>query len=343
MGKFKLSLTVILAILYLAVLSYVDYSITPHASFLVFYFLPVVAVVWFVPEWLTIFMAVVCISMAFFLEVLSPHKLPAHLRPYWFFGAKSIYFIFTVFILLKLKSASVQIRLQNEKLKKLNERKSAFVANVSHELRGPLGLIRESLALILDKMAGEVSPEQKEILEIGKHSSERLIRLTKDLLDLSQIEAGKMKVKEETVDMGNLVEEVSKLYEKGISGKGLLLKKEIQTDISVVIGDRDKLAQVITNLLSNALKYTQQGGITIRLGGTPKEIRFEIADTGPGIPQESLGKMFDKYERLMTEKQEGTGLGLSIVKEIVELHRGKIWVESEVGKGSTFIFLLPQK
>ena len=343
MGKLKLSLMIAASVLYLAVLSYIDFNASPHASFLVFYFLPVIAIVWFAPKWLTIFMTMASIVLAFSFQVLSPHRLPEVLRPHWYFLVKSIFFVFVVALLLKLKSVSAQIKLQNEELKKFNERKSAFVANVSHELRGPLGLIRESLALILEKMVGEVSPEQKEILEIGKHSSERLIRLTKDLLDLSQIEAGKMKLKEEKIDMGALVEEVSKFYETGISDKGLFLKKEIQPDIGVAIGDRDKLAQVIVNLLSNALKYTSKGGITIRLIGTPQGIRFEITDTGPGIPQESLGKMFDKYERLMTEKQEGTGLGLSIAKEIVELHRGKIWVESEIGKGSSFIFLLPQK
>jgi signal transduction histidine kinase len=166
--------------------------------------------------------------------------------------------------------------------------------------------------------------------------------LVSNLLDLSKIEAGKMKLKEEEIHPDVLVEEVLKTYEREILKKQLVLKKEIPSNIGTVVGDRDKLTEVIINLLNNAIKYTPAGSITIKLAGSATEVRFEIADTGSGIPQEYLGKIFDKFERIMTEKQEGTGLGLPIAKDIVELHKGKLWVESEAGKGSKFIFTLPR-
>ena len=107
--------------------------------------------------------------------------------------------------------------------------------------------------------------------------------------------------------------------------------------------DKDKLTQVVINLLSNAIKYTpDKGNVAVKLEGSEKEIQFEISDTGAGIPKEDYGKIFDKFERITAEKQEGTGLGLPIARDIVELHRGKIWVESELGKGSKFIFTLPK-
>lgn len=230
----------------------------------------------------------------------------------------------------------------NEKLKEMDNRKSAFVANVSHEFKSPLSVIKESMALVIDGVLGEIGPKQKEILESGKKHIERLIRLVMDLLDLSKIEAGKMEIRRERVGIAALTREVLKTYEKEVFNKKLTLKEEIPHDIGIIWGDRDRLTEVIVNILNNAIKYTKTGGITVKLTGTDDDVRFEIADTGLGIAEENLVKIFDKFERVTAEKQEGTGLGLPIAKDIVELHRGKIWVESELGKGSKFIFVLPR-
>ena len=236
-----------------------------------------------------------------------------------------------------------ELLLANDRLKELDKRKSAFVANVSHELKNPLAIIRESMALILDEAIGEVNPKQKEILEMGKRGTDRLIRLVSDLLDLAKIEAGKMELKREEIDLRVLVEEVLKNYEREISKKQLFLQKEIQSSTGLSWGDHDKLAEVIINLLSNAIKYTPKGGnIVVKLEGNEKEIRFEIADTGPGIPEDYQEKVFDKFTRIIVEKQEGTGLGLPIAKEIIELHEGKMWIENKMGKGSRFIFTIPR-
>jgi PAS domain S-box-containing protein len=236
-----------------------------------------------------------------------------------------------------------KIKEAEEVLKEMDKRKSAFVAHVAHEFKNPLAVIKESMALILSGTLGEVKPEQKEMLELGKGSIERLIRLVTDLLDISKIEAGKMKLKKEKIEIALLVNEVEKANFNELRRKGLSLKNNIPEDIGTVSADRDKLTEVIINLLSNAIKYTPSGGkIFVRLRGTKKDIRFEISDTGPGIAKEDFEKIFDKFERITAEREEGTGLGLSISRDIVELHSGKIWVESVPGKGSKFIFTLPR-
>ncbi len=231
----------------------------------------------------------------------------------------------------------------NKKLEELDKRKSYFVSNVSHEIKNPLTVIRESMKLLLDNLVGKVNPEQKEILEMGKRSTERLIRLASDLLDLQKIEAGMMDLRKEKIAMDALVWEVIQNFEIELFKKRLNFQKEIQANSGFLFGDRDKLTQVFINLLSNAIKYTPEGGnIVVKLEGNEKEIRFEIVDSGQGIPEGQREMIFNKYTRLMTEKQEGTGLGLPIVKEIVELHKGRVWVESEPGKGSRFIFTMPR-
>lgn len=244
-------------------------------------------------------------------------------------------------ILLAIEDVTKR-RAAEKLLEELAKRKSSFVADVSHELSNPLAVIKEALVLTLEGMFGETNPKQKEILKIGKRSIERLIRLVRDLLSLSKIESGKMELKKTEINMPALVEEVLVAYGREISKKQLVLEKNIQKEIGLIWGDHDKLTEAVINLLNNAVKYTAAGTISISLSGSEKEIRFEIADTGSGVPPEYQDKIFDKFERIKAEKQEGTGLGLSIVKEIIELHKGKIWVESESGKGSKFIFTLPR-
>lgn len=228
-------------------------------------------------------------------------------------------------------------------LKELDERKSGFVANVSHEFKNPLAIIKESMQLVIDGVTGEVNPKQKEALESGKKTIERLIRLVSDLLDLSKIEAGKMDMKIEKIDISSLAEDILATYKMEFSKKQIIFKKDIPMNIGFLWGDHDKISQAIINILNNSIKFTPVGGsIAFKIEGSEKDVRFEISDTGHGIPKEYIQKIFDKFERVTAERQEGTGLGLPITKDIVELHKGKIWVESESGKGSKFIFSLPR-
>ena len=236
-----------------------------------------------------------------------------------------------------------KIKKAEELLKEMDRRKSDFVANVSHEFKNPLGTTREVLAQLLEGFGGKVNTKQRRLLTIASQNIERLIRLVINLLDIASIESGKIKLKKEPVKVGPLVREIIANNKTEISKKRLTLKKHIDRNTGSLLADKDKLTEVIINLLNNAIKYTPAGGaITVRVQGGKKDVRFEISDTGPGIAKEDIYKLFDKFERIHAEKQEGTGLGLSICKDIVELHKGRIWVESAVGKGSKFIFTLPR-
>lgn len=239
--------------------------------------------------------------------------------------------------------AEESLRKASATVAKMNEQMKSFVANVSHEIRGPLAIIKESFDIIESGTVGAVNEEQKRCLSAGVRTADRLIRLLGHLLDLAKLEAGHVSLQREMLAVVPFVDEIMTSYRGQISKKRLTFKMEMAPDLGAIQADRDRISEVFINLLNNAIKYTPSGGtLTVKLEGNREEVRFEIADTGPGIPKEFLKKVFDKFERITAEKQEGTGLGLSIAKEIVELHQGKIWAESEPGKGSRFIFTLPR-
>jgi two-component system, OmpR family, phosphate regulon sensor histidine kinase PhoR len=240
------------------------------------------------------------------------------------------------------RSGAVIVLNDLTRISRLETVRQDFVANVSHEFKNPLASIKGALALVLDGLGGDISAKQREMLEIAKKNIDRLVRLVTDLLDVSRIEAGKMKLKREKIALGPLVDEVIAGNSREISAKRLTFKKYIPDDIVLLWADKDKFTQVVINLVSNAIKYTPDGGkVAIKLARAGKNIRFEISNSGPGISKENIAKLFDKFERITAEKQEGTGLGLSITKDIIELHKGKIWAESAPGRGAKFIFTLP--
>jgi signal transduction histidine kinase len=238
-----------------------------------------------------------------------------------------------------------QLYLDVTRLKELDEKKDAFVANVSHELRSPLSIVKGYLGAMREgEIFGPLSPGQREPVEVMARVVDRLIRLINDLLDVSQIAAGKIKLKEEAVDLGALLQGVRENYGIEASKKKIVLTVEPPPEPVFVRGDQDRLTQVAGNLVNNAIKYSPEGGrVTLRLSTDGDLARVEVADEGSGIPPEFREKIFDKFERILMEKAEGTGLGLSIAKDIVDLHGGRIWVESEPGKGSRFIFTLGLK
>lgn len=240
------------------------------------------------------------------------------------------------------------------KQKELDNLKSAFVANVSHELRTPLVAIDKSLTLILDKEAGELSQTQEQFLSIAQRNLKRLSVLINDLLDLSKLEAGKMEVRRKRMAINNVIQEVIDSLNNWAKSKNITLEKKIEDLLPDVEIDPDRLAQVLTNLVGNAVKFTPNDGkITLggKLsegggdGGGKKELEVSVKDTGIGIAPEDIPKIFSKFyqcggERMISDVN-GTGIGLSIAKEIVELHGGRIWVESEKGRGAKFIFTIP--
>ncbi|MFZ5826254.1 MAG: two-component system histidine kinase PnpS [Bacillota bacterium] len=229
--------------------------------------------------------------------------------------------------------------------RQLEQMRTEFVASVTHELRTPLTSIRGFAETLLEGALEE--PETaRHFVEIIKRESQQLGALIEDLLDLSRIESGKLRLKREPVLMQALVPEtVSRLAQKA-QASNIDLVLEIPADLPPVQGDRDRLAQVLINLVDNAVKYTPTGGqVTVAAREEGRGIQVSVADTGVGIPQPDLARVFERFYRVDKARSRstgGTGLGLSIVKHIVEAHRGTIRVESEVGQGSTFIFTLPK-
>ena len=247
-------------------------------------------------------------------------------------------------IFIELYTQKKLLEEQNAKLEKLNDLKSNYVADVSHEFKNPLTVISESMGLILDGTVGTgLGDDQISLLNLGKKSVERLIRLINDILDLSKIESGGMSIKREQVDIVEVLKDLIGTYKYQIVRKKLNIKTSIDPDFGIIWGDRDKLVQVFTNLMSNSIKYTpEKSSITFILKGDKQKVRVEIRDTGNGIPEDEVPTLFDRYSRVKAEKQEGTGLGLAIVKEIIDMHKGLIWVESVLGKGTKFIFEIPR-
>lgn len=249
------------------------------------------------------------------------------------------------FISKKSSSSSFVAVLRDVTLEKRVEKmKSDFVANVSHEIRSPMAPMKEALALVIEGVAGEINDKQRGLLTILENNMIRLVRLVNDLLDLSKIEAGRMDLNKTRVDLIEVVKEAAESMRSACEGKGITL--EIRSAMGQIWAaiDKDRITQVIINLVANAIKFTPSGGRVV-VDCSKKnadEAIFSCEDTGPGIPKSEISGLFDRYSQLAAGRlAKGTGLGLAISKAIVEMHGGKIWVESEEGKGSVFKIALP--
>lgn len=238
---------------------------------------------------------------------------------------------------------ALAFNLMSRKLKELDQMKADFISYASHELRTPLTSLKEAVALLIDRVAGEITEKQGELLKIIDEDCNRLLKLINNLLDLSKLEAGLMPLKIQDSKIENVIERT--LYEMKplADGKGVEIEVDTKGDIPEIPIDGFRIQQVLTNLLSNAIKFTNRGGkIGIMLDTHGKELIVKVFDTGEGIPEDALGRVFDKFHQI-DDKKAGTGLGLPIAKYIVEAHGGRLWAESELGKGSTFSFTLPLK
>lgn len=230
--------------------------------------------------------------------------------------------------------------------KRLESVKDDFLNTVSHEMRTPMTIIREGVSQVLDGILGPTSEEQKEMLQITLEAIDRLGRIIDDLLNISKIEAGKMKIKKETINLVDVAKEVEIFFKTRTNEKQLKIAVETDSPAIEVEGDFDRLIQVFTNLVGNAYKFTEHGTITLRVTDHPDYVEGSVTDTGKGISKQDLPKVFEKFQqfgREMGPGEKGTGLGLSICKEIIELHGGTVWVESELNKGSKFSFRIPKK
>jgi len=235
-----------------------------------------------------------------------------------------------------------ELVLANERLKELDKLKSDFVSMVSHELKTPLAAMRTSAQVL--EVADIATETKREMLDIILRNIDRQTNLVNDLLDLSRIESGRMELKIESVSLESVIADSIESVKQAASVEGIKLDVELPESLSSVKGDREKLTQVVINLLNNAIKFTSRSGeIRIKARELNGQVEVKVSDTGIGIPTEDLDRVFDKFYQVdstLTREAGGTGLGLAICKGIIEAHRGRIWAESELGKGSTFIFRL---
>jgi len=232
-------------------------------------------------------------------------------------------------------------------LKELDKMKSEFIAMVAHELRAPLAAVEQQLTVILNKMAGEVTAKQEQLLSRAKERTKGLLTLIKDLLDISKIEAGMMVQYKEPLSLQEVAQKVVDLMRTEAEAKKLELQFSSPSKLPLIGADRNSMEGIFTNLISNAIKYTPETGkIWVTLSEEGGFVKATVSDTGIGIKKEDLPRIFDRFYRVKTAETRqivGTGLGLSIVKSIVDAHLGSISVESEEGGGTTFTVLLPKE
>ena len=234
---------------------------------------------------------------------------------------------------------------KNKKLQELDKLKSDFISTVSHELRTPLSITKEGINLILDGIPGKINEKQTKILSTAKDNIERLTRIINQLLDISKIESGKIKLKRELIGIKSLIQQITYSFEGRLKDKGLKLKVKLPKKEIDIYADRDRIIQVFTNLVYNAIKFTEEGFIEVSLEDKKNKVECSVADTGIGISEKDLPNVFSKFQqfgRAAGPGERGTGLGLSIAKGIVEMHNGKIWIDSQLSKGTKFTFTLPK-
>ncbi|HLD50497.1 MAG TPA: PAS domain S-box protein [bacterium] len=231
-----------------------------------------------------------------------------------------------------------------KKIQETTKIKDDFTAMVSHELRTPLAVIKEGLDIVVDGTSGPLNADQQKYLETANRNVDRLGRLINDVLDYQKFESGHVDFNMASQDMNGLVGEIVQGFLPVAEKKGLELTSVYQKDLPPVMYDKDKITQVLTNLINNAVKFTSQGGVKITTDSGDNWIRISVHDTGEGIKGEDRTKLFQSFSQLSTggaRKTGGTGLGLVISKEIVTKHHGRIEVDSVHGKGSTFHVILP--
>jgi two-component system sensor histidine kinase GlrK len=245
----------------------------------------------------------------------------------------------------EIAELAAAFNLMCERLKELDRMKSDFYAAMSHELRTPLTSIKEGTGLLLDGVGGETTEKQRKLLAILAEESNRLIGVVNSLLDLSKIEAGMMTYRFEAASVDPLIRQAIAEITPLAEAKQIRLESALEASLPTARLDRERILQVLRNLVGNAVKFTPKGGyVRVAARRANGKLEVSVKDSGPGIPAESLTTIFDKFRQGNHNggpARQGTGLGLAIAKNVIASHGGKIWAESELGQGSTFIFSLP--
>jgi signal transduction histidine kinase len=245
---------------------------------------------------------------------------------------------------IQLESVNQDLKVAKEHAEDADRLKSAFLATMSHELRTPLNSIIGFTGIILQRLAGPLNSEQEKQMGLVQQSARHLLALINDVLDISKIEAEELNIASERVELYPSIVSVIKTMQPIADQKGLLIEISLDPDIGFIMGDKRRIEQVIMNLMSNAIKFTDKGSVTVTSSVMAGKAVISVKDTGMGINEKDLEGLFRPFHQVdsgTTRRYEGTGLGLSISKKLVELHGGRITVESRVGEGSTFSVFLP--
>ena len=244
----------------------------------------------------------------------------------------------------ELLKAKTDLERANEKLRRHDRLRAEFLNTAAHELRMPVTIVNGYCSLLLDSGTDNLTQEQRDYLDAAIASSERLVRLTNNMLDLSRLEAGKMRMQFAPQDLARTIQEVCRDFLPLAERGGLVLDAVCREECHALF-DRDQIHRVMTNLLGNAVKFTPSGGrIQVSVVDETREVQVLVEDTGQGIPRERLCDLFEEFVQVGTQDAlRGTGLGLSICRKIIQTHRGRIWVESSPGEGSRFYFTLPKR
>jgi signal transduction histidine kinase len=251
----------------------------------------------------------------------------------------------------ELGSLAANVNRMNDELRRLygeletaSKHKSEFLANMSHELRTPLNAIIGFSQVLRQRLFGEVNEKQEEYLDDILSSGNHLLSLINDVLDLSKVEAGQVELEIADFSLREALERGLVMVRERASKNSVQLSLELAPDVDIVRGDERRLQQVVFNLLSNAVKFTPaRGSVAVETARRDGEVRVSVTDTGPGIAPNDQERIFEEFQQTAVgaHQREGTGLGLALSKRLVELHGGRIWVESDVGNGSRFVFTLP--
>jgi signal transduction histidine kinase len=260
------------------------------------------------------------------------------------FADQAVIAIENVRLLQELQEKNRQVEQKSGELEAASRHKSEFLANMSHELRTPLNAIIGFSEVLSEKMFGELNEKQEEYSKDIHASGQHLLSLINDILDLSKIEAGRMELELTDFDLPQAIDNALILVRERAGRRGITLEHSVDERLGEIRGDERKVKQVLLNLLSNALKFTPEGGrVDVRAGMVDGMAEISVTDTGVGIAPEDQGAIFEEFRQVGTadKKSEGTGLGLTLCRKFVELHGGRIWVNSQVGAGSTFTFTIP--
>ena len=249
-----------------------------------------------------------------------------------------------MWLFTELQTRNREIAEKSRRLEVTSQHKSEFLANMSHELRTPLNAIIGFSEVLTERMFGELNEKQEEYLKDINASGTHLLSLINDFLDLSKIEAGRMELELTDFDLPTALDNALTLVRERAARRGITLEKSVDERLGQIRADERKIRQVALNVLSNAIKFTPEGGrIEVRAVPVDGSVEVSVSDTGVGIAPEDQEAVFEEFRQVGTSaaKQEGTGLGLALCRKFVELHGGRIWVTSQVGVGSTFTFTIP--